>query len=260
MAAESARIRALIVDDESLARRRLEALLADEPDVEIIGEAANGTSAVEAIAEKRPDLVFLDVQMPGLDGFGVLREIEPDERPYVVFVTAHDEHAIRAFEVQAVDYLLKPVAEARLREAVKRVVARVRGGSHAELAREMAALLERVAPGPAPRTSVARIPIKRDGRVNFVRIEDVDWVEADGDLVRVHAGKETHVVRETMNEMATKLPADRFARVHRSIIVNVERVREVQPWFKGDYVLVLHDGTKLRSGRTYRQTVQSLIR
>ena len=251
-----ARIRTLIVDDEPLALRRLRALLADEPDIEIVGEAANGTEAVRAITTERPDLVFLDVQMPGLDGFDVLRATASIHQPFVVFVTAHDEHAIRAFEVQAVDYLLKPVIEARFREAVRRVVARLRGESTADIARQMAQFLERVAPAPA---RGGRIAVKRDGRVNFVRVEDIDWVEADGDLVRVHAGKEAHTIRETMAQIEAKLPAERFMRVHRSIIVNTERVREVQPWFKGDYVLIMHDGTKLRSGRTYRQSVQALI-
>jgi two-component system LytT family response regulator len=251
-----ARIRTLIVDDEPLALRRLRALLADEPDIEIVGEAVNGTEAVRAITTERPDLVFLDVQMPGLDGFDVLRATASIHQPFVVFVTAHDEHAIRAFEVQAVDYLLKPVIEARFREAVRRVVARLRGESTADIARQMAQFLERVAPAPA---RGGRIAVKRDGRVNFVRVEDIDWVEADGDLVRVHAGKEAHTIRETMAQIEAKLPAERFMRVHRSIIVNTERVREVQPWFKGDYVLIMHDGTKLRSGRTYRQSVQALI-
>ena len=249
------RIRTLIVDDEPLALRRLRALLADEADVEVIGEAANGTEAVRAIATERPDLVFLDVQMPGLDGFDVLRATSSIHQPFVVFVTAHDEHAIRAFEVQAVDYLLKPVIETRFREAVRRAVSRLRGGSMADIARQMSQFLEHVA---APQRG-GRIAVKRDGRVNFVRIDDIDWVEANGDLVRVHAGKDAHVIRETMLQIEAKLPPERFMRVHRSIIVNTERVREVQPWFKGDYVLIMHDGTKLRSGRTYRQSVQALI-
>jgi two-component system LytT family response regulator len=252
-----ARIRTLIVDDEPLARRRLRALLADEPDIEVIDDAANGTEAVRAIATLRPELVFLDVQMPGLDGFDVLRATATIHQPFVVFITAHDEHAIRAFEVQAVDYLLKPVIEARFREAVRRVVGRVRESPRKELAQEIAELLERVSPN-AVRSS--RIPIKHDGRVNFVRTEDVDWVEADGDVVRLHVGRATHVLRETMAQVEAKLPTDRFVRIHRSLIVNAERVREVQPWFKGDYVLILQDGTKLRSGRTYRAAVQTLIR
>ena len=250
-------IRTLIVDDEPLARRRLRALLADEPEIEIIGDAANGTEAVRAIATERPDLVFLDIQMPGLDGFEVLRATATIHQPFVVFITAHDEHAIRAFEVQAVDYLLKPVVETRFRESVRRAINRLRVTPRKELAHEIAQLLERVALAPMRN---GRIPIKRDGRVNFVRVDDIDWVEADGDVLRLHAGRDSHTVRETMAQIEAKLPAPPFLRIHRSLIVNVERVREVQPWFKGDYVLILHDGTKLRSGRSYRDAVQTLIR
>jgi two-component system LytT family response regulator len=156
-----------------------------------------------------------------------------------------------------VDYLLKPVIETRFREAVRRAVARLRESPRSELAQEIAQLLDRVSPA-SPRA--ARIPIKHDGRVNFVRVEDIEWVEADGDFVRLHLARETHTIRETMAQIVAKLPPDRFLRIHRSLIVNAERVREVQPWFKGDYVLIMHDGTKLRSGRTYRDVVQTLIR
>jgi two-component system LytT family response regulator len=257
MASDVARVRTLIVDDEPIARRRLRSLLADEPDIDLIGESANGSEAVRAIATDRPDLVLLDVQMPGLDGFEVLRATAGIHQPFVVFITAHDEHAIRAFEVQAVDYLLKPVIEARFREAVRRAVTRLRERPRGEVARELAQLLDRVAPASQ---RAARIPIKRDGRVNFVRVDDIEWVEADGDFIRLHVARETHTIRETMAQIAEKLPADRFLRIHRSLIVNAERVREVQPWFKGDYVLIMNDGTKLRSGRTYREVVQTLIR
>jgi two-component system LytT family response regulator len=257
MATDGARVRTLIVDDEPIARRRLRSLLADEPDIDVIGDAANGTEAVRAIATDRPDLVFLDVQMPGLDGFEVLRATSGIHQPFVVFITAHDAHAIRAFEVQAVDYLLKPVIETRFRESVRRAVSRLRERPKRELAQELAELLDRVSPQPI---RSGRIPIKHDGRVNFVRVDDIDWVEADGDFVRLHLARETHTVRETMSQIVSKLPPERFLRIHRSLIVNAERVREVQPWFKGDYVLIMQDGTKLRSGRTYRDVVQTLIR
>jgi two-component system LytT family response regulator len=257
MPSEPGRVRTLVVDDEPIARRRLRTLLADEPDIELIGEAANGTEAVRVIANEKPDLVLLDVQMPGLDGFEVLRAASGIHQPFVVFVTAHDEHAIRAFEVQAVDYLLKPVIETRFREAVRRAVSRLRERPRNEIAREIAQLLDRVS---APPHRTARIPIKRDGRVNFVRVDDIDWVEADGDSIRLHLARETHTIRETMAQIVEKLPTDRFLRIHRSLIVNAERVKEVQPWFKGDYVLIMQDGTKLRSGRTYREVVQTLIR
>ena len=171
-------------------------------------------------------------------------------------MTAHDEHAIKAFEVEAVDYVLKPVLEPRLKEAVRRAVERIRGGAR-DTSGDLARLLERLSQSAAPQAG--RLPIKRDGSVTFVRTDDIDWLEADGDYVRIHAGKATHVVRDTIAELTAKLPAERFVRVHRSIVVNTERIREVQPWFKGDYVLILNDGTKLRSGRTYRAVVQALI-
>jgi len=255
MTAES-RVRTLIVDDEPPARKRLRDLLANERALELVGEAGSGTEAVRMIHAGRPDLVFLDIQMPGTDGFGVIREIAGDDPPLVVFVTAHDEHAIKAFEVEAVDYVLKPVLEPRLKEAVRRAVERIRSGAR-DTSGDLARLLERLSQSAAPQAG--RLPIKRDGSVTFVRTDDIDWLEADGDYVRIHAGKATHVVRDTIAEVTSKLPAERFVRIHRSIVVNTERIREVQPWFKGDYVLILNDGTKLRSGRTYRPVVQALI-
>ena len=234
-------------------------MLDGEDDIEIVGEAGSGSAAVSAINAETPDLVFLDVQMPGLDGFGVLREITSEPRPFVIFVTAYDDYAVRAFDVHAIDYLLKPVAESRLRDAVRRAVGRLRNESRDTLSQEVARLVERLAVRPDATPNAERLAIKGDGRVNFVRIDEIDWVEADGDIVRIHAGRETHRIRETLGAIEAKLPASRFIRIHRSIIVNPLRVREIQPWFKGDYVLILNDGTKLRSGRTYRQAVQSLM-
>ncbi len=254
----AARARTMIVDDEPLARKRLRDLLAAERALEIVGEAGSGNEAVRMIRSERPDLVFLDIQMPGTDGFGVIREIAGDDPPLIVFVTAHDEHAIKAFEVQAVDYVLKPVLEPRLKEAVRRAVERLNTGKR-DTSGDLTRLLERLAQSTASQSGSGRLPIKHVGSVSFVRTDDIDWLEADGDYVRIHAGKATHVVRDTIGEIMGKLPANRFVRVHRSIVVNAERIREVQPWFKGDYVLILHDGTKLRSGRTYRSAVQGLI-
>ena len=251
-------VRAVVVDDEPPARRRLRALLADEADVEIVGEAGGGTAAVQLITAERPDLVFLDVQMPGLDGFGVLRAVAPSHLPLVIFVTAYDEHAIRAFEVAAVDYVLKPVDEARFRAAVRRAVERVRGARPADLSAELATLLERLQPAAA--APPERFPVRANGVVTFVRVHDIDWVDVAGDQVRLHVGKETHLLRETMAQVEARLPAATFVRIHRSTIVNLDRVREVQPWFKGDYVLILKDGTRLTSGRTYREKVQRLLR
>jgi two-component system LytT family response regulator len=257
MAAERTRIRTIIVDDETLARKRLRAMLASEHEIDIVGEAASGTAALDTIAQHKPDLVFLDVQMPGLTGFDVVRALPAKFRPLIVFVTAHDEHAIRAFDVHAADYLLKPVSEARLREAVERIAERLRSESRADLSKQMEQLLSKVATVSA---SPDRIPIKRNGRVIFVRTADIDWIEADGDVVRLHAGREMHCVRDTLGNIEERLPRDVFVRVHRSIVVNAASIREVQPWFKGDYVLILKDGTQLRSGRSYREAVQSLIR
>src|SRR5690242_7563932 len=219
MSNETARVRVLIVDDEPPARKRLRALLADEPEVEVIGEAGSGTEAVTMIAAERPDLVLLDIQMPGLDGLGVIREIASHDPPLIVFVTAHDEHAIKAFEVEAVDYVLKPVLEPRLREAVRRAVERIRRGGSGDTTREIARLLDRYAQSQSSQPAT-RLPIRRDGSVTFVKVDDIDWLEADGDYVRIHIGKAMHVVRDTIAEIVAKLPAARFVRVHRSIVVN----------------------------------------
>ena len=249
------RVRVLLVDDEALARRRLRTLLEDEPRVEIVGEADGGSAALRALREREVDLVFLDIQMPGLDGFGVLRAIAADAMPLVVFVTAFDEHAVRAFEVNAVDYVLKPVVESRFRVAVDRAIERLAKPRGAVTAAVMAAL-ERIS-RPA---AVDRIPIRTETGVTFLRAADVDWAEVDGSAIRLHVGRETHLVRETMAEFEQRVPSSHFVRIHRSRLVNVERVREVQPWFKGDFLLILQDGTRLVSGRTYRDRVKQLLR
>jgi two-component system LytT family response regulator len=254
--ARAAPLRALVVDDEPLARKRIRALLADEPDIDVVGEAGGGSEAIRLIGSARPDLVFLDVQMPGHDGFDVLRASAPTHLPMVIFVTAHDAHAIRAFEVAAADYLLKPVVEERFRAAVRRAVDRVRGAHSGDISRQLTTLLEQL---PAF-AAVDRVPIRSDGRVTFVKVREIDWVDVSGDHVRLHVGKATHLLRETMSELEARLPASSFMRIHRSIIVNVERIREVQPWFKGDHVLILTDGTRLTSGRTYRERVQQLLK
>jgi two-component system LytT family response regulator len=249
-------VQALVVDDEPLARRRLIALLADEKDVEIIGEAGSGSAAVEAISGKRPDLVFLDVQMPGLDGFGVLRCTLGAHAPAVIFVTAYDEHAIRAFEVQAVDYLVKPVSPARLHQAVSRGVSRVRSTTTQDNARSLDRLLASVA---EPEPQGPRISLKRDGAVVFVSIADIEWVQADGDHLAIHTTREAFSIRETLSEFHGRLPAEQFARIHRSVVVNVARVQEIRSVAKGGYLVVMRDGTQLRSGRRHREAVQRLL-
>jgi two-component system, LytTR family, response regulator len=261
-------LRVLIVDDEPLARARLRELLGDAPDLEIVGEYGNGADAVTGIARDEPDIVLLDIQMPEIDGFGVVRAVGPERMPAVVFVTASDAHAVRAFDVHAVDYVLKPVDRDRLFEAIgraKRQLATPERDEDQDIRTRLAALVEEVSAAVATgtagagRASVARLAVKGDGRVLFVRTADVDWIEAMDNYVRLHVGRETHLMRETLSHLEERLPRASFLRIHRSTIVNVDRIREVQPWFAGDYVLILGDGTKLTTGRRYRAAVQGLL-
>jgi two-component system LytT family response regulator len=246
----------MIVDDEPLARRRLRSLLSGEPDVEIIGEYGNGRDAVTAIRETKPDLVFLDIQMPELDGFGVVREVGAAAMPAVVFVTAFDEYALKAFDVHAFDYLLKPVDRDRFASTIRRARGRASGDDARVLGDRLEALLAEVR---GRRLEPQRLPIRKDGRIFLVRPEDIDWLEADGNHVRVHIGKESHLIRETLSKLESRLPERSFMRIHRSTLVNIARIREIQPWFQGDYVLLLTDGTRLTSGRSYRDRVRSLF-
>jgi two-component system LytT family response regulator len=248
------KIRTLIVDDEPLARERIVDMLLGDADVEIIGECGDGLAAVAAIEAHNPDLLFLDVQMPELDGFDVLEAIE--QTPMIVFVTAYDQYALRAFEVHALDYLLKPFDRERFDKALQRVkyqIARERAGT---MNRELAALLADLKSRPKP---LERLVIKASGRVFFLRVDEIDWIEAAANYVRLHAGKDAHLLRETINGLAAKLDPDKFLRIHRSIIVNLERVKELQPWFHGDYVVILQDGTRLTSSRNYRERLRKLL-
>jgi two-component system LytT family response regulator len=238
-------LRALIVDDERLARDKVRRLLESEADVEIVGECGSGHEAVAVLRSQKVDLVFLDIQMPGLSGFDVLREVGPAALAHVVFVTAHDEFAVRAFDVQALDYLLKPFDAARFRETL----ARVRKRSAGELQQQMTALLE----GLGARDAYAqRMLVKGAGRLSFVRVDEIDWIEAADNYVRLHSGRDEHLLRETMNSVETRLDPHRFVRVHRSAIVNVDAVKEVQPLFHGDYEVLLRTGKLVPVGRNYR--------
>jgi two-component system LytT family response regulator len=248
-------VRVLIVDDEELARQRLQRLLATEKDVAIIGEAADGVQAVESILRLTPDLVFLDVQMPEVDGFAVLDRLRPRPAPAVIFVTAHDDYALRAFEVHAVDYLRKPFDAARFKEAFSRARQRLAGAGAEDQARKLDALLAQVETQP-PR-SRERLMVRTDGRLYFVRIDDIDWIEAAGNYVKLHVGRETHLMRETMLGIEKMLDPTRFLRIHRSAIVNLDRVREMQPWFSGEYTVILRDGTQLRLSRVYRERLET---
>ena len=249
-------LKALIVDDEPVARRRIRALLAEDPDVQVLDECGNGRDAVRLVREGGPDLVFLDIEMPELDGFAVVREIGATRMPMVIFITAHDQYAVDAFRIHAFDYLLKPVERARFHETLARAKSRLREGRPEEIGAQLTRLLEHLA-ARAPRTE--RVPLKVEGRVLFLSPEEIEWIEADDDHARVHAGGRTYVVRETLSRFEERLPSGRFMRVHRSSIVNVGRIREIQPWFQGDYVIILSDGSKVTTGRSYRQRLQEFI-
>lgn len=250
-------IRTLIVDDEPLARTRLRSLLANDPEITVVGEAGNGVDAINAIESQHPDLVFLDVQMPELDGFGVIEAIAHDHMPLVIFATAYDEYALRAFAVSACDYLLKPIDRDRFAESLRRAKERLRTRSGTpDAGAQLRPLLAHLGQHHQRNT---RLAIKSDGRLMLLQTAEIDWLEAEDNNVNIHAGRTVYTVRDTLTRLEHRLPADRFLRIHRSTIVNIDRIREVQPWFQGDYVVLLADGTRLTSGRTYRQRVQQFI-
>jgi two-component system, LytTR family, response regulator len=241
-------IRALVVDDEPLARRGIRVRLERSGGIEIVGECASGGDAVTAIRDLSPDLVFLDVQMPGLGGFDVIERVGVDQMPPVVFVTAYDAHALRAFDVHALDYLLKPIDDDRFDTAVERARRRIAERQAGAAGRQLAAALEDL--------RARRILIKDRGRVVIVNESDVDWIEAEGDYVRVHTGGRGHLLRETMAGMEQRLDPASFARIHRSTIVNVTRIKELKPHPNREYTVVLRDGTQLRLSRSYRDSLR----
>jgi two-component system LytT family response regulator len=251
------RTRVLIVDDEPLARERIRTLLEEDPAFELVGEAGDGTTAAESILALQPDLVFLDVQMPGADGFDVIDAVGADKMPFVVFVTAYDRYALRAFDVHALDYLLKPFDRARFREALGRAQAQMdRHNNNGDIERRLAAIVQDLKPAKA-RTD--RFVVKSGGRIFFVRTAEIDWIEAAGNYVKLHVGNDSHLIRETMNAVEAKLSPDMFVRIHRCHIVNIEQVRELQPWFNGEYVVFLKNGTRLTLSRGYRERLQERV-
>ncbi|MCP3099908.1 LytTR family transcriptional regulator DNA-binding domain-containing protein [Myxococcus sp. K15C18031901] len=257
-----AELRVLLVDDEPLARRGLRHALARHPDVSICGECRDGREAVVAIRELRPQLVFLDVQMPELDGFGLIREVGAERMPAVVFITAYDAFAVRAFDVHAVDYLVKPFADERFDEAMQRVRQRLRQGEAVELGRKLAALLAETSGPAAPATgsaapeSLARLMVRVGTRSVLVPVADIDWVEADDYCVTLHVGREEHVLRESLAALESRLDAERFVRIHRSAIVNVERIRELHHASPTETVVVLKEGLRLRVSRSRREALE----
>jgi two-component system LytT family response regulator len=255
----------MIVDDEAPAREGLRIRLRREAGVTIVGEFSESTTALDAIAEDAPDLVFLDIEMPVMDGLSMLARKKDFEMPPVVFVTAHDEHAVKAFAVRAFDYLLKPVEQDRLHETLERVREhwdRVRKAELADRVRHVVQATGSESSGSVPTggaRGVARIPVRDQGTIRFVNTDDIDWIDAAGDSVRLHVGRTTHSLRKSMGEILGMLDQSRFLRIHRSSIVNADRVKELQPYFHGEYVVVLKDGVKLKLSRGYRDKLAHLL-
>ena len=260
-------LRVVVVDDEPLARRRVLRLLEEqEAPVEVVAVCGTGAQAVEAIRETRPDLVFLDVQMPEMDGFGVLEELG-EEIPSVIFVTAYDQYALRAFEVHALDYLLKPFDAERFQKAFERGRSQLQRRTAGQPQRIVALLeqLSRERKTLEEKIAVARpqymewVMVKARGKIEFLRTADIDWIEAEGNYVRLHSGKNGWLIREKISTLEERLDPDRFLRVHRSTIVNLDRIGELRPLPSGDYVVLLRDGTQLKLSRGYRQKLAERI-
>lgn len=251
-------LRVLIVDDEPVARRGILRLLRQEPDIEVVGECGDGAAALAALAELAPDLVFLDVQMPELDGFAVLEAIGAERMPAVVFVTAYDRHAVRAFDAQAIDYVLKPIDPQRFQQALRRARAHL---AHPDegFVRRVSEALKLIDRGERSRHP-ARLAIRSDGRVRLIDIADVDQIVAAGNYVEIHAGGRSHLMRETMASLEARLDPQRFVRVSRAAIVSLDRIREVQPLFNGDFVVLLRNGAQVNGSRRYRAALDALLR
>jgi two-component system LytT family response regulator len=244
------KIRTLIVDDEPLARERVKRFLRDEKDISIIGECGNGEDAVEAIQSEKPDLVFLDIQMPEKNGFEVIRSLDDKQLPTVVFVTAYDQYALQAFDVHALDYLLKPFNRDRFQRAVVRAREQIEDRRRGDLDERLTSLIENL---KSEKKYLDRLVVKTVGRVFFLKTDEIDWIEAAGNYVKLHVGRESHMIRETMNGIETKLDPDKFIRIHRSTVVHIDRIKELHPMFSGDYAVMLRDGTELALSRNYRE-------
>lgn len=245
------KIKTIIVDDEPLARKRVSRLLGMEPDIRIIAECGDGLAAISAIETHRPDLIFLDVEMPEVSGFDVLRAVDARRMPAVIFVTAFDRYTIQAFDAHAADYLLKPFSEVRFRQAVSRVRGRLLHPESEELlAERVLSLLDRFKPKPG---FLKRLIVGHQDRLILISVDDVDWVETYGNYLKIHAGKKIYLLRETMNNLAARVDPEKFPRIHRATLVNLDRISELQPLSGGQYAVVLHDGTELTLSRNYRK-------
>lgn len=249
-------IRALVIDDEPLARQMIREMLEGDSEVEIIGECANGREAVTALRELAPDLIFLDIQMPELGGFEVLESFKDNSMPYIIFATAYDQYAVRAFEVHALDYLLKPFDRERFETAWKRAKTLIRDDRLNQREQHILALLEELKAGPR---YLQRLVVKTEGRVFFLDIDDIHCIEAEGNYVRVYNGQKTYLLRETISGLESQLDPKKFLRIHRSSIVRIDKIKELQPWFHGEYHVVLENGKQLTLSRNYRSNLQEAV-
>jgi two-component system LytT family response regulator len=250
------KIRTLIIDDETLARKLIRRLLAAEEGIEIVGECADGRAAVSMIAGALPDLVFLDVQMPEWNGFEVLERIDPARMPVIIFVTAYDKFALKAFEANALDYLLKPVDEERFAQTLARVRTYLQGRQNGAMQQGLRDLMKEFGSLGKP---ISRLAVKSGGRVVFLKVEEIDWIGAEGNYIALHVGKECHLLRGRLRELEKKLNPQQFFRIHRSTMVNLDRVKEIQPLFKGEGVALLKDGSRLAASRSYSRKLQEFL-
>ncbi|HXI53798.1 MAG TPA: LytTR family DNA-binding domain-containing protein [Candidatus Saccharimonadales bacterium] len=250
------KVRTLIVDDEELGRKRIRKLLSLESEFEIVGESRDGREAIRAIEKFSPDLVFLDVQMPELGGFEVLSQISPAKMPVIIFVTAHDHFALKAFQAQALDYLLKPFDDERFAQSLQRARTYLNGNAAGEIRERLARLVQGL---PSPGQYLSRVAVKSAGRVLFLKAGEIDWIEAAGNYVNLHVGKESYLLRGRMSELEKRFDPEQFFRIHRSTMVNLDRVKELQPLFKGESIVILKDGQQLSASRSCSQRLQAFL-
>ena len=250
------RIKALIVDDEPLARRKIREMLEEDDEIVSISESSNAGDAIHKMQEESPDILFLDVEMPEADGFSVIASLEQKALPLVVFVTAYNQYALKAFEVYAFDYLLKPFDYERFERTLQRAKSKLKEVKQEDLVRQIRSFFSKAKWGS---TLPSRLAVKDGQRVSFVNVRDIDWIEAEGNYVRIHTGKESHLLREAISNMESRLDPSRFLRIHRSAIVNVDRIRELQSWFHGEYHVILQNGKQLLLTRSYRDNLRELL-
>lgn len=250
------KIRALIVDDEPLAREKIRGLLRKDAEVEIVDECPDGQKALAAIQKYSPDVLFLDVQMPVMDGFALLQSLDRERLPAVIFVTAYDKYALRAFEVYALDYLLKPFDRERFHKALQRAKLQVRKERSSNLNHGILALIDEL---KSKSKYLERLVIKASGRIQFLKTEELDWIEAEGNYVRLHTGKDSHLLREPIGSLESQLNPKKFLRIHRSTIVNLDKIHELQPWFHGEYRVILKNGTQLMLSRSHREKLNEAL-